>query len=330
MKVLRREFLQLVGVVAAVCASVETGSAQNYPTRPITMIVPFAAGGTTDVTARIVGEHMSRTLGQQIIVENIVGAGGTVGSTRAMRANPDGYTIEMGQMGTHAAAVALYPNLAYKPDVDFEPIGMVSAIPALIVARKGFPPKDLKEFVSFVKANGDKLNVAHAGVGSIFFTTCILLNSILNVKPTLVPFNGGSPAMNALVGGQVDYMCADVALSISQLQAGTIKAFAVGTAERNPMLPNVPTSNEAGLPEFQASAWNGLFAPKATPKPVLERLAGALDKALDDANTRRRLQELGSDIPDKASRGPQPLAALVKSEIARWTPIINSANIKGE
>jgi tripartite-type tricarboxylate transporter receptor subunit TctC len=328
MKVLRREFLQLVGVVAAAWASVETGSAQNYPIRPITMIVPFAAGGTTDVTARIVGEHMSRTLAQQIIVENIVGAGGTVGSTRAMRANSDGYTIEMGQMGTHAAAVALYPNLAYKPDVDFEPIGMVSAIPALIVARKDFPPKDLKEFVSFVKANGGQLNVAHSGVGSVFFTTCMLLNSILNVKPTLVPFNGGGTAMNALVGGQVDYMCADVALSISQLQAGTIKAFAVGTVERNPMLPNVPTSNEAGLSEFQASAWNGLFAPKATPKPVLERLAGALDKALDDATTRKRLQELGSDIPDKAKRGPQPLAVLVKSEIAKWTPIINSANIK--
>jgi putative tricarboxylic transport membrane protein len=330
MKLQRRQFLHLAAGAAALPAVSRIARAQTYPSRPITMIVPFAAGGTTDVTARIVGEHMSRTLGQQIIVENIVGAGGTVGSTRAMRANPDGYTIEMGQMGTHAAAVALYPNLAYKPDVDFEPIGMVSAIPALIVARKDFPPKDLKEFVSFVKANGDKLNVAHSGVGSVFFTTCMLLNSILNVKPTLVPFNGGGPAMNALVGGQVDYMCADVALSISQLQAGTIKAFAVGTAERNPMLPNVPTSNEAGLPEFQASAWNGLFAPKATPKPVLERLASALDKALDDANTRKRLQELGSDIPDKASRGPPPLAALVKSEIAKWTPIINSANIKGE
>jgi tripartite-type tricarboxylate transporter receptor subunit TctC len=330
MKVLRREFLQLVGVVVAACASVETGSAQNYPTRPVTMIVPFAAGGTTDVTARIVGEHMSRTLGQQIIVENVVGAGGTVGSIRAMRANPDGYTIEMGQMGTHTAAVALYPNLAYKPDVDFEPIGMVSAVPALIVARKDFPPTDLKEFISFVKANGDKLNVAHSGVGSVFFATCMLLNSILNVKPTLVPFNGGGPAMNALVGGQVDYMCADVALSISQLQAGTIKAFAVGTAERNPMLPNVPTSNEAGLPEFQASAWNGLFAPKATPKPILDKLAVALDKALDDTTTRKRLQELGSDIPDKASRGPQSLAALVKSELAKWTPIINAAKIKME
>jgi tripartite-type tricarboxylate transporter receptor subunit TctC len=225
-------------------------------------------------------------------------------------------------MGTHAAAVALYPNLAYKPDVDFEPIGMVSAIPALIVARKDFPPNDLKEFVSFVKANGDKLNVAHSGAGSVFFTTCKLLNSILKVKPTLVPFNGGGPAMNALVGGQVDYMCADVALSISQLQVGTIKAFAVGTAERNPMLPNVPTSKEAGLPEFQASAWAGLFAPKGRPKPVLERLADALARALEDANTRKRLQELGNNIPDKTSRGPRPLAALVKSEIAKWTPIL--------
>jgi tripartite-type tricarboxylate transporter receptor subunit TctC len=200
MNVLRREFLQLIGVVAAACASVETGSAQNFPTRPITMIVPFAAGGTVDVTARIVGERMSRTLGQQIVVENIVGAGGTTGSIRAMRASPDGYTIEMGNMGTHAAVVALYPNLAYRPDSDFEPIGMVSTLPAVVVARKDFPPKDIKEFIPYVKANFNKLNVAHSGVGSVFFTTCLLLNSILNVKPTLVPFNGGGPAMNALAG----------------------------------------------------------------------------------------------------------------------------------
>jgi len=206
---------------------------------------------------------------------------------------------------------------------------MVSALAALIVARKDFPPHDLKEFVRFVKANFNKLNVAHAGVGSIFFTTCLLLNSILDVKPTLVPFNGGGPAMNAVVGGQVDYMCGDVASSVSQLQGGTIKAYAVGTPERNPMLPNVPTSKEAGLPEFQASAWNGLFAPKATPKPVLDKLTDALDRALDDPNTRKRLLELGSDIPDKARRGREPLAALVKSEIAKWTPIIKAAGISG-
>jgi tripartite-type tricarboxylate transporter receptor subunit TctC len=328
MKGPRRQFQLLIGVVAAACTSVETGSAQNFPTRPITMIVPFAAGGTVDVTARIVGERMSRTLGQQVVVENIVGAGGTTGSIRAMRADPDGYTIEMGNMGTHAAVVALYPNLAYKPDSDFEPIGMVSTLPAVIVARKDFPPEDIKEFIPYVKANFKKLNVAHSGVGSVFFTTCLLLNSILNVKPTLVPFNGGGPAMNAVIGGQVDYMCADVALAVPQVQAGTIKAFAVGTAERNAMLPNVPTSAEAGLPEFQASAWDGLFAPKATPRAILDTLTEALDKALDDATVRKRLLELGSDIPDAAGRGPRPLAALVKSEIAKWTPIIKAAGVR--
>src|ERR1700731_192815 len=229
MKIQRRRLLHLAAGVAALPAATRIARAQIYPARPITMIVPFAAGGTTDITARIVGEHMSRTLGQQVVIENIVGAGGTVGTARAMRANPDGHTVEMGQMGTHAAAVALYPNLAYKPDVDFEPIGMVSGLAVLIVARKDFPPKDLQEFITFVKANYNKLNVAHAGVGSIFFTTCLLLNSILEVKPTLVPFNGGGPAINALVGGQVDYLCSDVAASLSQLQAGTIKAYAVGT-----------------------------------------------------------------------------------------------------
>jgi tripartite-type tricarboxylate transporter receptor subunit TctC len=252
---------------------------------------------------------MSRTLGQQIVVENVVGAGGTGATARAMRANPNGHTIEMGQMGTHAAAVALYPNLAYKPDVDFEPIGMVSGLATLIVARKDFPPMDLQEFITFV-ANYSKLNVAHSGVGLIFFTTCLLLNSILDVEPTLVPFNGGGPAINAVVGGQIYYLCGDVAASLSQLQAGTIKAYAIGTAERNPMLPDVQTSTEAGLPEFQASAWNALFAPKGTPQPILDKLTDALDKALDDATTRKRLLELGSDIPNKARRGQQPLGAL--------------------
>jgi tripartite-type tricarboxylate transporter receptor subunit TctC len=315
---------------AAMTASVAGAVAQSYPSRPVTLIVPFAAGGATDVTARIVGEHMSRTLGQRIIVENIVGAGGTVGSTRAMRANPDGYTLEMGQMGTHATAVALYPNLAYRPEVDFEPIGMARADPMLIVARKDFPPRDLKEFVAFVKANASKLNVSHAGVGSIFFATCLLLDSILDVSPTLVPFNGGAPAMNALVGGQVDYMCADPITSIPQLQAGTIRAYAITANDRNPALPNLPTATEAGLPAFEVQSWHALFAPKGTPKPVLDKLTAALDQALDDENTRKRLLDTGGDIPDKARRGREALAALVKSEIARWTPIIKAANVKVE
>jgi tripartite-type tricarboxylate transporter receptor subunit TctC len=315
---------------AAMTACIGSAFAQSYPSRPITMIVPFAAGGATDVTARIVGEQMSHTLGQRIIVENIVGAGGTVGSTRAMRANPDGYTIEMGQMGTHATAIALYPNLAYRPEVDFEPIGLARFDPMLIVARKGFPPADLKEFVAFVKTNGSKLNVGHAGVGSIFFATCLLLDSILDANPTLVPFNGGAPAMNALVGGQIDYMCADPLTSIPQLQAGTIKAYAIGGSDRNPVLPNLPTAREAGLPAFQVLSWHGLFAPKGTPKPILDKLTEALDHALDDENTRKRVLDSGSEIPDKARRGPQALAAFVKTEIARWTPIIKAANVRAE
>jgi len=317
-------FRALAAVLALGLASAPAWAQSDYPRRTITVIVPFAAGGPTDVVARIVGEHMSRTLGQQLIVENVVGAAGTTASTRAMRANPDGYTIEMGHMGTHAASVALYPNLAYKPDVDFEPIGMAAGTPVLILGKKDLPPKDLKEFIPYVKANVQKLNQAHAGVGSVSHVTCLLFNSIVGVKPTAVPFNGTGPAMNALVGGQVDYMCDQIVNVVSQVQGGTIKAFAIGTAERNLALPNVPTAKEAGLPEFQASAWNALFAPKGTPKPILDKLTAALDKALDDDNTRKRLLELGSDLPDKARRGQQPLAALVKSEIARWTPIIQA------
>jgi tripartite-type tricarboxylate transporter receptor subunit TctC len=323
----RRQFLYLAAGAAALPAVSRIAWAQAYPSRSITMIVPYAAGGNTDVSARIVGEHMSRALGQQIVIENVAGAGGTTGSTRAMRANPDGYTIEMGQMGTHATAVALYPNLAYKPDIDFAPIGLVGWAPSMIVARKDFPPKDLKEFVPYVKANAQKLNVAHAGVGSFGFVGALLLNSIIGVKPTLVPFNGASPAMNALIGGQVDYMCTAIGDTTPHVLSGAIKAYAVGAEQRSPVLPNVPTSEEAGLPEFQVSGWLALFSPKGTPKLILDKLAEALDKALDDDNSRKRLLDLGVEIPDKASRGQQALASLVKSEIARWTPIIKGANI---
>jgi tripartite-type tricarboxylate transporter receptor subunit TctC len=232
-------------------------------------------------------------------------------------------------MGTHATAVALYPNLAYQPDIDFAPIGLVNGVPSMIVARKDFPSKDLKEFVPYVKANAQKLNVAHAGVGSSGFTCSLLVNSIIGVKPTMVPFNGGSPAMNALLSGQVDYMCdGGINLSLPYVLSGGIKAYAIGAEQRSPVLPHVPTSKEAGLPEFQVSSWHALFSPKGTPKPILDKLAEALDKALDDDNSRKRLLDLGFEIPDKASRGQQPLAALVKSEMARWTAIIRAANIK--
>jgi tripartite-type tricarboxylate transporter receptor subunit TctC len=309
----------------ALALGIAQAAAQDYPARPITVIVPFAAGGPTDVIARIVGDHMSKTLGQTLVIENVVGAGGTTGITRAKRARNDGYTIAMGHLGTQAAAPALYPNLQYDPVNDFEQIGLAAGTPVLILAKKDFPPKDLKEFIDYVKKNEKTVNMAHAGVGSVSFTTCLLLNHILKIKPTSIPFQGTGPSMNALIGSQVDYMCDQIVNAVPQVQGGTIKAYAIGTEERNPALPNVPTSKEAGLPEFQASAWNALISPKGTPKPITDKLSAALDKALDDEPTRKRLLELGSDIPGKDRRGGPALMTLVKSEIGKWTPVIKAA-----
>lgn len=316
----------LAGLLALAALSVPA-QAQSYPARPITVIVPFAAGGPTDIISRIVADHMSKTLGQQLVIENVVGAGGTTGATRAMRANPDGYTIIMGHMGTHSAAVALYPKLAYHPLKNFETIGLAAGTPVLIVAKKDFPAKELKEFAAYVKANADKVNAAHAGVGSVSFTSCLLLNSVLGVKPTAIPFQGTGPALNALLGGQVDYMCDQIVNLVPQIQSGNIKAYAIGTPERNPALKDVPTTKEAGMPEFQVSAWNALFAPKGTPKEALDKLSDALSKSLDDPGVRKRLADLGSDIPGPDRRGQAALTKLVESEIARWTPVIKASGI---
>jgi tripartite-type tricarboxylate transporter receptor subunit TctC len=314
-----------LAAIASLSAIAAHAQAQAYPTRSITMIVPFAAGGPTDVISRIVTGHMAQTLGQSIIIENVVGAGGTTATTRAARAANDGYVLITGHMGTHAASVPLYPNLAYHPEKDFEPVALLAGTPILILARKDFPPKDLKEFVTYVKTNVDKVNAAHAGVGSVSHVSCQLLNSILDIKPTGVPFNGTGPAMNALVGGQVDYMCDQIVNAVPQINGGTIKAYAVATPERNPSLPDIPTTAEAGLPAFQAQAWNAIFAPKGTPAPIIAKLNAAAAKALDDEGVRKRLLDLGSVIPPPAERTPEALAALVKSEIAKWTPVLKSA-----
>ncbi len=313
----------LVALTAAAAGLWAGGAdAQNYPTRNITMIVPFAAGGPTDVVARIVSDHMSKTLGQQIIVENVAGAGGTTGITRGAQATPDGYTIMMGHMGTHGAAPALYPNIKYDPTKDFEPIGMAAGTPILIVAKKNFPANTLQEFVTYVKANGDKLNQAHAGIGSVSHTTCLMLNVMLGVKPTLVPYSGTGPALNDLVGGQVDFMCDQIVNLVPQVQANTIKAFAVATPDRSPALPNLPTTKEAGLPDYQVSAWNAVFAPKNTPKPVVDKLNDALAKALSDEPTRKRLHDLGGVIPAPADRTTAWLGNFVNQEVARWNAVI--------
>jgi len=317
-----------LAVLAAAALALPAGSARAaYPERPITMVVPFAAGGPTDIVARIVSEHMSRTLGQQIVVENVAGAGGTTGITRASQATPDGYTLMMGHMGTHGAAPAVYPTLKYDPAKDFAPVGLAAGTPILIVARKTFPAKDLREFVAYVKANSTKLNEAHAGVGSVSFTTCTLFNSLLGAKPTRVVYRGTGPALNDLVAGQVDYMCDQIVNLVPQIQAGTIKAYAVAIPKRSPALPDVPTTKESGLPDFQVSAWNAVFAPKKTPPEIVTKLNAALVQALDDEMTRKRLLDLGADIADRSGRTPEALQKLVESEVARWNRVLKATGV---
>jgi tripartite-type tricarboxylate transporter receptor subunit TctC len=325
MNMLRRTLATAGLALAGLGSLAAVAHAQEYPTRTITMIVPFAAGGPTDIIARIVTADMAKTLGQTIVIENVVGAGGTTATTRAARAAPDGYTLITGHMGTHAASVPLYPKLAYHPEKDFEPVALLAGTPILILAKKDFPAKDLKEFVSYVKANTDKMNMAHAGVGSVSYSSCELLSSVLDIKPTGVPFNGTGPAMNALVGGQVDYMCDQIVNAVPQINGGTIKAYAVATPERNASLPNVPTTTEAGLPKYQVSAWNAIFAPKGTPPAIVAKLNAAAAKALDDENVRKRLLDLGSDIPKKEGRTQAALAELVKAEVARWSAVLKPA-----
>ena len=318
----------IVAAAVATTAGIAGAQAQTYPTRTISLIVPFAAGGPADITGRIVADQFTRILGQQVVVENVVGAGGTVGAARGARANPDGYTLTLGHMGTHAAAVLLYPNLAYKPDADFEPIGLVADQPMLLATRKDLPPNNLQEFVAYAKANESKLNMAHAGVGSVSYTGCLMLNSAIGIKPTLVPFTGTGPAVNAMLGGQVDYVCDPILGPLPHVRAGTLKALAVATSKRHPLLPDVPTSAEGGLPQFQAAPFYAVFAPKGTPQAIVDQLAAALDKALDDDAARKRLLDLGAVIATKEQRGPKALGELVKSEIARLTPILSGAEAK--
>jgi tripartite-type tricarboxylate transporter receptor subunit TctC len=300
--------------------------AQAFPNKPITMIVPFAAGGPTDIIARIVGDHMSKTLGQQVVIENVAGAGGTTGITRAMNATADGYTIAMGHLGTLSAAPALFPDLRYKPLDGIQHIGVAGGTPILIVAKKDFPAKDLKEFVAYLKANPTKVNEAHAGVGAVSWTTCVLLKAQLGLPDiNSVPYRGTGPALNDLVGGQVDFMCDQIPSVIGQVKGGNIKAFAIASAARSPALPDVPTTTEAGLPGYQIEAWNGIVAPDGIPADVVAKLADALDKALDDAGTKKRLEDLGAIVPSKVDRSPAGFKALVKRDFDKLNPSLMAA-----
>ena len=298
----------------------------QYPNKPITVIVPFAAGGPTDVVTRLVCEHMSRTLGQPIIVENVGGAGGTLGMTRAAQTQPSGYTIAVGNMGTQSAAPALYPNLKYDPAKSFAQVGVVNFTPQAIVAKKNTAAANLKDFVEDLQSNSSKLTYGHAGVGSIAHVSGLVFNAKFGLKPTLVPYRGTGPAIQDLVAGQLDYMVDQSLNVIPQILGGTIKVYAIAAPERLLSLPNVPTTGESGV-DFIFRAWNAMVAPRGTPNEIVVKLANALDKALDDPAVQARYIELGSSAPKGAERGPEGLQKLVESEVARITPIIEAEGV---
>ena len=313
-------FLLMAGIIVGAPAQ-----AQDFPTRPITMIVPFAAGGPADITGRIVADIFTRHLGQRVIVENINGAGGTIGAVRAARATADGYTIFFGHTGTNALAPAFYPDIAYDPQKDFEPIGLTAEYPEVLVVRKGLPAENLAEFVAYAKANPTKLNVGHAGVGSVSYIGCLLLNSAMGIKPALIPFTGTAPVLNAMLVGEIDYECDPVLGNLAQVRAGTVRALAIASKKRSPMMPDVPTSHEQGFPEFDFAVNYAAFAPIGTPKPIIEKYVAALNKGLSEEAVQKRFAELGAEIAEPARRGPKPLADLMRSEAARLLPILNAA-----
>jgi len=319
--------IRIHGLFAALALTVASlpAMAQDYPTRPITMIVPYPAGGPSDVVARIMADGMGRVLGQNIIIENVGGAGGTIGTARAAAADPDGYTLLGASMGSHVSAPAMYPNLKYDSTKDFEPIGLTSHAPAAIVARKDFPAKDVKEFVAYLKKNGESVKEAHGGVGSSSHMACLLFTSELGLHPTLVAYRGTGPALNDVIGGHVDFFCEQVVSVQGAVKARTVHGYVVSGNSRSPAVPDVPSAKEAGLGEFQISIWSAVFAPKGTPKPVVDRLSAALNKALDDPAVAKRLGELGGTVPPQADRSPAALASLLKADIARWSPILKAA-----
>jgi tripartite-type tricarboxylate transporter receptor subunit TctC len=300
--------------------------AQPYPSRPITLIVPFPPGGSTDTVARIMAERMRLILGQPVIIENVGGAGGSIAVGRLARAAPDGYTIDIGQWDTHVGSI-IYP-LNYDLQKDFEPIGLMTVNPQLMVAKKALPANDLKGLVGWMKANPGKITFVNQNAAAA--VTGILFERATGQKVQFIPYRGAGPAMTDLISGQVDLLVVQAAVALPQVQAGTIKAIANLSPQRSPALPDIPTSDEGGVAGLYMSGWFGLFAPKGTPKDVVAKLNGAMVEALTDPAVRARLAQLGLDVASREQQTPEGLAAFQKAEIEKWWPIIRAANVKAE
>jgi tripartite-type tricarboxylate transporter receptor subunit TctC len=324
---MKRKFLQCVAAAALMVSSVVSTAAfaqSNYPTKSITVIVPFSAGGPTDTVARLIAQAMSTDLKQQVLVENVGGAGGTQGANRVAHADPDGYTLLLHHIGM-STAPALYRKLPFHAVDDFVPIGLINEVPMTIVARNDFPAKNLKELIDYVKKNQDKVSYANAGVGAASHLCGMLFMSAINTQVTTIPYKGTGPAMNDLLGGKVDFMCDQTTNTTSQIKGGKIKVYAVTTKKRVPSLLDVPTAQEAGLPGFEVAVWHGLYAPKGTPKAVVDRLNKALKAALKDETVKQRFADLGTEPVADRLATPEAHLAHLKAQIALWDPIIKKA-----
>ncbi|TKV70549.1 tripartite tricarboxylate transporter substrate-binding protein [Rhizobium sp. AU243] len=325
-----RSIMTMLTLAVSVTATPVSAAHAEYPERVITLVVPFAAGGAADVTGRIIADALTKRLGQTVIVENVAGAGGTTGTTRSANADGDGYTIALGHMGTHAAAVGLYPKLGYDPKKSFKPLGLVTRSPIIVFARKDLPANTLSEFLNYARTHPGEYSNGHSGAGSISHITCALFQNVGKFKATLVPYRGVGPMMNDMLGGNVDFGC-DLVLAVSpQITSGSLKALAVASKERAKAVPNVPTTVEAGLPDFQADTWTGLFVPASTPDDIAKKLDTAISESLSDPATAKRLEDLGADVPKADERGGVFLGKLVDSEIARWSEVIKAADIKAQ
>jgi tripartite-type tricarboxylate transporter receptor subunit TctC len=318
--------------VALVLACVASGvrADDTYPTRPVTMVVPFAAGGPTDILGRVIGQAIGATLGQQVVVEDVTGAGGTIGAAKVARATPDGYTMVMGNLGTHAASLGIYNSLAYDPRTDFEPIILVASTPMVLVTRKTLAVHTLDDVIAWAKANKGKATMGSAGVGSISHLTLLLFNHLTGADLTHVPYRGLSEATNDLLGGQIDTLFDQVVTATPHILNDTENAIVVTIPARAPSIPNVPSANEAGLPQLQTVAWTALFMPKGTPKAIVDRINGAVQKAMQDPAISKRLADIGADIPPPEQRSPQALGKLVNAEIDKWVPLIKAAGVTAQ
>jgi tripartite-type tricarboxylate transporter receptor subunit TctC len=316
-----------IAVIGLSLAAAGMARAQNFPVRPMTMIIPFAAGGPTDVLGRMVAARMSEVLGQQVVVENVGGAGGMTGSKRVADAKPDGYSFVLGTVGTQAQGQTLYKKPLYNAVNDFTPVALVAQVPIILVARKDLPANDFKEFVAYAKANQSKMSYGSAGAGSATHLGCVLLNHVIGTDITHVPYRGTGPAMQDLAGGRIDFLCEIITTAKPQVDGGTVKALAIFDKQRSPALPNLPTALEQGTPDLEAYTWNAIFLPKGVPADIVKKLNDAVLESIKTPLVRERLEGLGAVVASPAEATPEHLGQLVKREIEKWAVPIKASGV---